>query len=87
MCLGSDDQTAFSLNILLFIGLTLVLQQIILFVPYPSDDQILFFFFLGAKKLGSITIFSQKAIVCGSHFMFFLTFFLTTSPALLFYFC
>ena len=85
MCLDSNDQMAFSLKNFLFIGLTLVLQQIILFVPYPSHDQILFFFFC-VKKLGSITIFSQKAIVCGSHFMFFLTFFLTTSPALLFFF-
>ena len=63
MCLGFDDQVAFSLNVLLFVGLTLVLQQRNLFVPYPSHDQILFFFFFWVKKLGSITIFSQKAIV------------------------
>ena len=80
MCLGFDDQVAFSLNVLLLVGLTLVLQQRNLFVPYPSHDQILsFFFFLLVKKLGSITIFSQKATAYGSHFMFFLTFFLTTS--------
>ena len=89
MCLDSDDQMAFSLNILSFIGLTMVLQQRILFVPYPSYDQILFFFFFFfwcVQKLWSITIFSQKAIVCESHFIFFLTFFLTTSPTLLFFF-
>ena len=45
MCLGFDDQVAFSLNVLLLVGLTLVLQQRNLFVPYPSHDQILFFFF------------------------------------------
>ena len=35
----------FSLNILPVIGLTMVLWQRILFVPYPSHDQILFFVF------------------------------------------
>ena len=74
----------FSLNILLFIGLTLVLQQIILFVPYTSHDQILFFFFWCQKARVnyyfqsksyclrvSLYIFPHNFSYCKSYFTFF----------------
>ena len=51
---------AFSLNILPFFGLTMVLQQRILFVPYPSHDQILFFF-LVCQKARVNYYFSSKS--------------------------
>ena len=83
MCLGFDDQVAFSLNVLLLVGLTLVLQQRNLFVPYPSHDQILssfFFFFFGQKIRINYYFQSKSYYLRVSLYFFFSHFFLLRVP-------
>ena len=55
MRLGFDDNLAFCLNFLLFIGLTWVLHQRRLFITYSLHDRVLFL----VKKLGLGTILCQ----------------------------